>query len=146
MSDETPKQAEQPSTPQTDIVSELNKLGENIGTLLKAIWDSDERKSFEREVAKGIEDFNKQIEKAAAQAKEDKTLKQAKQSVKEAWETAHGPQIVSEVGAGIAETLRALNQELAKRATRKPAQEVAPSGEAAPAESAPVPTEDKPPA
>ncbi len=146
MSDETTKQAEPTPPPQTDLAKELNKLGENLGNLLRGIWDSEERKSLEREIAKGIEDLNKQVEKATAQAKEDKTLKQAKHSVKEAWETAHGPQIISEVGAGISDTLHTINEELAKRASRKPAQEVAPSGEtAAPAvEPTPAPTEDKP--
>lgn len=106
------------------IETELNKLGENLSNLMKAIWDSDERKSVEREVTENLNQANKKMDEAMKKMKADGTTENIKKSVQNAWETAHGPQILSEIETGLTETLRKLNEELSKRA--KPAQEVKP--------------------
>jgi hypothetical protein len=54
----------------------------------------------------------------------DEVAAGVQRSVKDAWETAHGPQILNEVQAGLADTLRKLNEEIARRI--QPAQEVQP--------------------
>lgn len=106
------------------IEAELNKLGENLSNLMKAIWDSEERKSVEREVTENLNQVNKKMDEAVNKMKADGTTENIKKSVKDAWETARGPQILSEIETGLTETLRKLNEELSKRA--KPAQEVKP--------------------
>lgn len=136
--------AQQATGGESDLLKELNRLGENIGNLLRSFWESEERKSVEREIAKGVEELNKQINKAVEQAKADKTVEKAKQGMKEAWETAHGPKIVGEVQAGVIDALHSVNAELAKRAEKKPAVEVKPTEETAPAPEAP-PSEPTPP-
>ena len=125
---ETNTQTGQNQSKQTgdDLANELNRLGENLGRLLKASWESDERKSVEREIKSGLEQFNKQINKAVEQTRVDKNLKKARQSVQEAWETAHGPQVLTEMRMGVVDSLRKLNDEIARRAEPKPAQEVTP--------------------
>ena len=109
---------------QSAIETELNKLGENLSNLMKAIWDSEERKSVEREITENLNQLNQKMDEAVNKMKADGTAGNFKKSVQNAWETAHGPQILSEIGAGLSETLRKLNEELSKRA--KPAQEVKP--------------------
>ncbi len=109
---------------QSAIETELNKLGENLSNLMKAIWDSEERKSVEREITENLNQLNQKMDEAVNKMKADGTADNFKKSVQNAWETAHGPQILSEIGAGLSETLRKLNEELSKRA--KPAQEVKP--------------------
>jgi hypothetical protein len=42
-------------------------------------------------------------------------------AAKEAWETAHGPQVLNELRMGVLDTLKAINADLARRAA--PAQE-----------------------
>lgn len=109
---------------QSAIETELNKLGENLSNLMKAIWDSEERKSVEREITENLNQLNQKMDETVNKMKADDTADNFKKSVQNAWETAHGPQILSEIGAGLSETLRKLNEELSKRA--KPAQEVKP--------------------
>lgn len=106
------------------IETELNKLGENISNLMKAMWDSEERKSVEREVSANLNDLNKKMDEAVNKVKTDGTTENLKKNMQSAWETARGPQILAEIEAGLTQTLHKLNEELGKRA--QPAQEVKP--------------------
>jgi ElaB/YqjD/DUF883 family membrane-anchored ribosome-binding protein len=107
--------------PQSELINELNKLGENLGNLLRSAWESEERKSVEREIAAGLEQMSKKINETAEQLKTDANVHTAKRAVKGAWETAHGPQIVTEFRQGVLDTIKRINDELAKRSA--PAQE-----------------------
>ncbi len=118
------------NTQQSSIERELNKLGENLNNLFRAMWESEERKSVERELTANLERLNERMTEAVEKLRTDKVATNIKQSVKEVWETAHGPQILNELQAGLTETLRKLNEEIAKRA--QPAQEVRPDEEPAP--------------
>ncbi len=121
---------------------ELNKLSENLSTLFKALWDSEERKSIERELTAGVESANKAITDAVEKARTDPTASNLKQNVKEAWESARGPQILTEVQTGITNTLHRLNEEIGKRSA--PAQEVKPDAPAAESVVDGMATEKKP--
>ncbi|MGQ9814462.1 MAG: hypothetical protein ACUVR3_04835 [Candidatus Roseilinea sp.] len=110
----------------SEFVQELSRLSENLRALIKSYWESEERKSIERELTRGLEQFSKSINDTLEQLKQDDNLKKAKASVKNAWETAHGPQLVREMRAGALDTLRAINDQLARAATRRPAEEVKP--------------------
>ena len=101
---------------------ELNKLGENLSSLFKAFWDSEERKGLEREITAGVESANKALTDAADKIRGDQSAADLKHSVKEVWESARGPQIIGEMQTGLTNTLRRLNEEINKRAA--PAQEV----------------------
>jgi hypothetical protein len=109
---------------QSAIETELNKLGENISNLLRAVWDSDERKSVEREVSANLNQLNQKMDEAVNKVKSDGTSENIKKNVQHAWETARGPQILAELETGLTQTLRKLNDEISKRA--QPAQEVKP--------------------
>ena len=106
------------------IETELNKLGENISNLMKAMWDSEERKSVEREVSANLNQLNKKMDEAVSKVKVDANTESLKKNVQNVWETARGPQILAELETGLTQTLRKLNEELSKRA--QPAQEVKP--------------------
>jgi ElaB/YqjD/DUF883 family membrane-anchored ribosome-binding protein len=116
--------SEQNTPNSSGIEKELNKLGENLNNLFKALWESDERKSIEREVTAGLEQANKSVKDTVEKIRTDQTTNDLKKGVKDAWETARGPQILSELQAGLTATLHKLNDEIAKRA--QPAQEVKP--------------------
>ncbi|MCS7062207.1 MAG: hypothetical protein RMN25_13740 [Anaerolineae bacterium] len=119
--------ASAPSKSGSEFIQELNQLGDNLCALIKSYWESEERKGFEREIAKGLEQFSKSVNDTVEQIKQAEALRQAKEGVRSVWETAHGPQVVSEVRAGMLDTLRAINRELARAAARKPAEEVTPN-------------------
>ena len=121
MSEETKQETD---AKQTEFVSELNKLGDNLGNLLRSIWESEERRSIEREVATGVEQFAKKVNETVDQLRTDSNVENVKKAAKDAWETARGPKIVDEMQQGVLDTLKKLNEELAKRA--QPAQEAKP--------------------
>jgi uncharacterized coiled-coil DUF342 family protein len=112
------------NTPRSALAQELNKLGENLGNLVRALWESEERKTVERELSTNLERLNKRIGEVVEKVRANEVAAGVRRSVKEAWETAHGPQILNEVQAGLADTLRKLNEEIARRI--QPAQEVRP--------------------
>jgi hypothetical protein len=114
---------------QSSLEQELNKLGENLSNLFKALWDSEERKSLERELTAGVESANKALVDAVEKVRTDQTAANVKQNLKEAWESARGPQILSEIQTGITNTLHRVNEEISKRSA--PAQEVKPDAPAA---------------
>ncbi len=119
----------------SSLVAELNRLGENLGKVVRSAWESEERKSIEKELSAGLEQFVKRLNEAVESAQTDPTLNKAKSKAKEAWETARGPQIVSEVKTGVVDTLKKINEDLARRAEPAPAHEV--NEEPAPATAAP---------
>ena len=109
---------------QTDLVAELSRLGENLGKLVKAAWKSDERRSVEKELKSGLDKLTQHLNRAIEQTKADENLAKARESVQDAWTTAHGPQVLHEMQAGLVDSLKRLNDEIAKRAETKAAHEV----------------------
>jgi len=117
----------------SSLVAELNRLGENLGKVVRSAWESEERRSIEKELSAGLEQFVKRLNEAVESAQTDPTLNKAKTKAKEAWETARGPQIVSEVKTGVVDTLKKINEDLARRAEPTAAHEVNEDPVAAPA-------------
>ncbi|HEY3289876.1 MAG TPA: hypothetical protein VGK87_07110 [Anaerolineae bacterium] len=125
MSENTARETkDQGASNRSELVAELNRLGENLGKLLKASWESDERHSVERELKSGLEQLNKQINNAVEQARSDQHIQKARVSIKEAWHTAHGPQVVTEMRMGLIDSLKKLNDEIVRKADAKATPEV----------------------
>lgn len=129
---EDAKPADQAPQANSELNEQLTALGNNINALLKTMWDNEQRKTVEHQITSGLEQMNKQISKAIDQVTTDTHVKKAREGIKGAWVTAHGPQILTELKGGLADTLKALNQELSKASAPKPAVEVKPADEAAP--------------
>jgi hypothetical protein len=104
----------------SQLVEELNRLGENLGNLLRSAWESDERKSIEREVTVGLEQMSKKLNEAAEKIRTDAYVNSAKQTAKEAYEAARVPQILEEMHKGVIGTLQKINSDLARRAEPAP--------------------------
>ena len=120
-----------PTSPNTALEEEIRKLGENIGALLRTMWECEERKSIEREVTSILENVNQTLSQATEQLQSSQgeirdKVDQVRRSLSAAWETAHGPQIVREMELGLVDTLRKFNEALSRRAQPAPAHEAAP--------------------
>jgi methyl-accepting chemotaxis protein len=113
--------SEQNKQPASDLIEELNKLGENLGNLLRGAWESEERRSVEREITVGLEQMSKKLGEAAEKVKTDAYVNNARQAAKDAYEAARVPQILEEMQRGVVGTIKRINEDLANRA--KPAQE-----------------------
>ncbi len=123
--------SDQNKPPQSEIVNELNRLGENLSNLLTALWNSNERHHVENELRAGLEQLNKKLDSTAEQLKKNENLQKAKDNAqtaaRDAWQAANGPQILTDVRKGITDSLRKVNEELAKRSTPAPAESEKPS-------------------
>ena len=112
---QTPPDKAQPAAEaQSDLAAQLNKFNENVNALLKSVVDPEQRKKIEKQIAASLEQLNKQLSKTIEQVKVDEAVKQARSWVEDAWTTAHGPQILKEMKAGFADTLKAVSSELSK--------------------------------
>lgn len=94
------------------ITQELERLGQTLGQAIKLAWESDERKRLEQDIAEGLRRLSEQIDSAMQSAAESPTARDVASKAASAWETAHGPQILAEMRAGLADSLRKLNEEL----------------------------------
>ena len=121
MSEENKQETHSHTEPKSEFVTELNRLGENLGNLLKSMWESEERKSIERELNTGLEQLNKRMNETMEQLRKDTAVENVKKAAKDALETARVPKILNEVQQGMLDSLKKLNEEIAKRT--QPAQE-----------------------
>ncbi len=118
--------AEHPNTSSSSALEqEIRKLGENIGALLRAMWECEERKSIEREVISALENVNRTLTQATERVQAKRA--RIRNTITEVWETAHGPQIVREVELGLADTLHKINEALSQRTKSAPAYEAQPT-------------------
>ena len=68
------------NNPQTSsLVAELNRLGENLGKVVRSAWESEERRSIEKELAAGLEQFVKRLNEAVESAQTDPALNRRKE-------------------------------------------------------------------
>jgi hypothetical protein len=123
---------EEPTQPPADsITEEFSRLGRTLGQALKLAWESGERKRLEQDIAEGMRRLSEQIDTATRSAAESPTAKEVTTKVTTAWETAHGPQILDEIRAGLVESLRKLNEELDRRVQKAQASTAPPEVEEA---------------
>jgi hypothetical protein len=86
-----------------DILKEFSALGQQLGSALKDVWDSDERKKIEKEIVKGMQIAGDEVRSFAKDVKAGKATEEIKQ----------GAGIVGkDVRKGILGGLRMLNKEL----------------------------------
>ncbi len=106
------------------IEGELRALGANLMALLRATLESDECKSIERALISRLEQVNQQLTSVVDDVRT--RYNDVQSSLREAWETVHGPQILREVELGIADSLHKINEAIERRARPAPAHEATP--------------------
>jgi hypothetical protein len=73
------------NTARSALEQELNKLGENLGNLVRALWESEERKAIERELSANLERLNKRVCEVVEKVRANEVVAGVQRSVKEAW-------------------------------------------------------------
>ena len=107
----------------SELVDELGKLGENMGTMLKNLWNTDERKYVEAEIRSGLDQLSRRLNMTMDQRDIEANLKKAKTVAMDAWESARGPKLVEDLRTSMLDSLRMLNAELVRRTQTKAAHE-----------------------
>jgi len=100
--------------PRSEVVQELESLGEQLVTAVKSLWESEESRKLRRELGEGFAELGRQIETAARSAQESEAAKQFGEQVKETVGKAREADIAGKLESGLLTGLRELNEGLGK--------------------------------
>ena len=114
-----------------DIVSELRELGKNLQALLRAGWESEERKKVQAELQAGLNDLGKSISQAAAEFSETPTGQTLKADLEDLSQRINSGEVQSKVRSEVLSALRLANEGL-KKAGQKAEQSSSSGGKETP--------------
>ena len=104
----------QEQKPSDSLMEELQALGQQLTTTVKALWESEDSRQLRQEIGDGFAELGTQIDTAVKNAQESEAAKQFSQQVKTAVDQARQSDITGEVERGLITGLQQLNQELSK--------------------------------
>lgn len=100
--------------PRGEIVDQLNALGEQLATAVKALWDSEDARKVRQEIGDGFVELGQQLDEAVQKAKESEAAKEFESRVKDTVDKARESDVAGQVQEGLVSGLRQLNEELSK--------------------------------
>jgi hypothetical protein len=101
-------------TPESEVLDELQQLGHQLTTAIKALWESEESRSLRREIGEGFAELGKQLDTAIKSAQESDAAKQFSEQVKETVDRARESDVAGKLKAELVVGLRELNTHLSK--------------------------------
>ena len=119
-----------------EILDQLNALGEQLATAVRALWESEDARKVRQEIGEGFVELGHQIDDAMQKAKESEAAKDFETKVKETVDKARESDVAEQVQEGLVTGLRQLNEELSKLVGSLSAREAAEAPEADSAEEA----------
>jgi uncharacterized coiled-coil DUF342 family protein len=126
--------------PSSEVMTELEALGKQLGAAVKALWQSEESRRLRQEIGDGFVQLGQHLDEAVKAAQDSEAAKEFKEQVKGTVDRARESDVAGKVQQGLVTGLHQLNTELSKlvgslESSRKPE-----SG--TPGESAPPPEGD----
>ena len=97
-----------------EILDQLNALGEQLATAVRALWESEDARKVRQEIGDGFVELGHQIDEAMTKAKESEAAKEFETKVKETVDKARESDVAGQVQEGLVTGLRQLNEELSK--------------------------------
>jgi hypothetical protein len=97
-----------------EILDELNALGEQLATAVKALWDSEDARQVRQEIGDGFVELGHQVDEAMKTARESEAAKDFEIKVKQTMDKARESDVAGQVQEGLVTGLRQLNEELSK--------------------------------
>lgn len=98
----------------SQIVEELNQLGEQLATAVKALWDSEDARKVRQEIGEGFVELGHQVDEAIKAARESEATKEFETKVKETVDKARESDVAGQVQDGLVTGLHQLNEEMSK--------------------------------
>jgi hypothetical protein len=95
-----------------DLERELRTLGKNLGDILRAAWESDDRRRVPGEIATGLNEAAAALRTVAEELGRSETGRQLKQDVRELEERIHSGELESRIRDDLLQVLRTVNAEL----------------------------------
>jgi hypothetical protein len=113
------------------LVDELQSLGHQLVTAVKALWDSEESRKLRQEIGDGFVKLGHQLDEAIKSAQESEAGQEFKESVKETVDKARESDVAGKVQENLVTGLQKLNAELGKMVDSLEEAEDAPEDETA---------------
>lgn len=105
---------QEPKPEEGSILHELTVLGQQLGSAVKALWESEESKTLRADIAEGIAEVGRQIDTAVQSAQESEAAKEFSTQVRATVEKAREADVAEQIEQGLVSGLRELNTHLAK--------------------------------
>ncbi len=109
-------------TPANDILAELREMGKNLQALLKASWESEERKKVQSELQAGLNDLGKSLSKAASEFSASPAGQTMKADLEDFNQRLQSGEVQAKVRSEVLNALRAANEGLKKAGPKPPQQ------------------------
>jgi hypothetical protein len=103
--------------PRSNFVDELEDLGSQLITAVKAMWESEESRNLRQEIGDGFVDLGQKLDEAIKSAQESEAAQQFTDQVRETVEKARESDLAGTVQENLTTGLQQLNAELSKLVT-----------------------------
>ena len=98
----------------SEILGELEALGQQLASAVRALWQSEESRKFRQDVGEGFAELGKQLDAAIKSAQETDAARQFSEQVKETVDKARETDVVGKLERILVTGLRELNEQLSK--------------------------------
>jgi hypothetical protein len=105
---------EQKPKPESIILEELNALGQQLTTAVKALWESEDSRNLRQEIREGFVQLGEELDEAIKSAQDSEAAQEFRSQVRETMDKARETDVVGQVEEGIVSGLTKMNQELSK--------------------------------
>ncbi|MGC9335993.1 MAG: hypothetical protein ACP5JJ_17745 [Anaerolineae bacterium] len=100
--------------PESQILNELESLGRQLTSAVKALWESEESRKLRQDIREGFVDLASEVDTAIKSAQDSETAHEFRGQVQGTLDKARESDVTRQVEDGLAAGLRQLNQEMAK--------------------------------
>jgi hypothetical protein len=97
-----------------EVASEFQALGDNLKTIIKQAWESEERKNLQREIESGMANLGKTLDEAAREFRESETGQRLKSEAQEMQERIRSGEVETKFREDLVTVLQRVNSELEK--------------------------------
>jgi hypothetical protein len=99
------------------LLDELQSLGQQLTTAVKALWDSEDSRKLRQEIGEGFVELGQQMDSAVKTAQESDAAKQFGEQIKETVDRARESDVADKLEEGLVTGLHELNLGLSKLVT-----------------------------
>jgi DNA primase large subunit len=97
-----------------EIMEELEALGQQLTSALRALWESEDSRNFRQEIGDGFAELGRQLDVAFKSAQESEAAKEFSEQVKETMDKARESDVAGKIERSLLSGLRELNEQLSK--------------------------------
>ena len=102
-----------------ELGDELRSLGANLRKVLQAAWESDERRSAQEQVERGLDDLARTLRTAGQEFAASPTGQRLREDVRDLHERMRNSEVDTRVRDELLSALRRVNEELSKAAAAR---------------------------